>query len=530
MSSLLADELLASGFLEAGTISLPEIVYGADGTGIYSCNWDNSGHLTITLTDGRVFVSPSLAGSDGFSPTVAVSNITGGHRVTITDITHPAGQSVDVLDGVRGEQGPKGDKGDTGEQGPTGAQGIQGLTGPAGPKGDKGEKGDPGPTGPAGARGLTGPIGPQGPRGETGSQGVQGPAGPRGLTGPTGPQGPAGSTVSVAQTLHSGTEIGSVTVDGAETKLYAPSSTGVAPLEIVFALFSDVHGNRTWRCLRRHTTESVSFAEILAAINAGNPVYAYYQNNILEFIWNDEDVVLRWRWFEPDASYSLSYIFEYDAEDGIQFYETVLEVDSSLSATSENPVQNKVIKAALDGKGTYSKPSGGIPKFDLAAAVQTSLGKADTALQSAPVTSVNGQTGAVTVPEPFFVTYSTSDMTTWTCDKTFAQITAAMAAGKQVVMVGSVGGPPIVQNGYIFIGSSGTYYVESWVRYALNAWYRIIHYADDSITSYNSMISAADVGAISENIGISEAGKFLVVDSNGYVTTMTLSTWQGGNY
>ena len=39
------------------------------------------------------------------------------------------------------------------------------------------------------------------------------------------------------------------------------------------------------------------------------------------------------------------------------------------------------ISAALDGKGTYSKPSSGIPKSDLASAVQTSLGKADTALQ-----------------------------------------------------------------------------------------------------------------------------------------------------
>ena len=34
------------------------------------------------------------------------------------------------------------------------------------------------------------------------------------------------------------------------------------------------------------------------------------------------------------------------------------------------------------GNGTYSKPSGGIPKTDLASAVQTSLGKADSALQS----------------------------------------------------------------------------------------------------------------------------------------------------
>lgn len=39
-------------------------------------------------------------------------------------------------------------------------------------------------------------------------------------------------------------------------------------------------------------------------------------------------------------------------------------------------------KTASDlGLGTYSKPSGGIPKSDLASAVQTSLGKADTAYQ-----------------------------------------------------------------------------------------------------------------------------------------------------
>ena len=59
-------------------------------------------------------------------------------------------------------------------------------------------------------------------------------------------------------------------------------------------------------------------------------------------------------------------------------------VDAELSASSENPVQNKVINAALAEKGTYSKPSGGIPKSDLSSAVQTSLGKADTALQSVP--------------------------------------------------------------------------------------------------------------------------------------------------
>ena len=41
-----------------------------------------------------------------------------------------------------------------------------------------------------------------------------------------------------------------------------------------------------------------------------------------------------------------------------------------------------------------------VEKSDLASDVQTSLGKADSALQSAPVTSVNGKTGAVTVSVP----------------------------------------------------------------------------------------------------------------------------------
>ena len=47
--------------------------------------------------------------------------------------------------------------------------------------------------------------------------------------------------------------------------------------------------------------------------------------------------------------------------------------------------------------GTYSKPTNGIPKSDLSTGVQTSLDKADTALQSAPVASVNGKTGVVTL-------------------------------------------------------------------------------------------------------------------------------------
>ena len=52
----------------------------------------------------------------------------------------------------------------------------------------------------------------------------------------------------------------------------------------------------------------------------------------------------------------------------------------SSTTTDDHYPSEKLVKDSLDGK--YAKPSGGIPKSDLASAVQTSLGKADTALQA----------------------------------------------------------------------------------------------------------------------------------------------------
>ena len=62
-------------------------------------------------------------------------------------------------------------------------------------------------------------------------------------------------------------------------------------------------------------------------------------------------------------------------------------------------VNNKTGAVVLNASdvGAYALPSGGIPKNNLATDVQASLSKADSALQSAPVTSVDGKTGAVTI-------------------------------------------------------------------------------------------------------------------------------------
>lgn len=67
--------------------------------------------------------------------------------------------------------------------------------------------------------------------------------------------------------------------------------------------------------------------------------------------------------------------------------DNILKQDKEAPVTSVNGKTGAVTLTASDvGAGTYSKPSTGIPKSDLASAVQTSLGKADTALQSVPST------------------------------------------------------------------------------------------------------------------------------------------------
>lgn len=85
---------------------------------------------------------------------------------------------------------------------------------------------------------------------------------------------------------------------------------------------------------------------------------------------------------------------------------------------SVNGQTGAVVLTASD-LGAYVKPTNGIPKTDLASAVRTSLDKADTALQSAPVTSVNSKTGAVVLsasdvgalPSTTSIPTKTSDLT-----------------------------------------------------------------------------------------------------------------------
>ena len=182
------------------------------------------------------------------------------------------------------------------------------------------------------------------------------------------------------------------------------------------------------------------------------------------------------------------------------------------------------------------------------------------AAAAAPVQSVNGQTGAVTVPSlptggtagqvltlmpgfpvgsdpvpawenPAIVVFdftldSDSQVTsgpTWAevdnvADSKIVFARATNSGGSILLM------PLVDVENYIFsaIDHLGTIHsiipgqsYQSW-EYTENA------IVEDITDLWNAKLD--------NNLGSSEAGKFLVVGSDGAVTTMTLATWQGGNY
>lgn len=129
----------------------------------------------MSFNDLPFFTTIPSDGKDGISPSVAITDITGGHELTITD---SAGiKTFKILDGLEGPAGP---------QGSPGPQGIQGIPGPQGIQGVPGERGPAGEAGPKGETGLTGERGPQGEPGLQGERGLQGEPGIAGHDGKDG--------------------------------------------------------------------------------------------------------------------------------------------------------------------------------------------------------------------------------------------------------------------------------------------------------------------------------------------------------
>ncbi len=206
------------------------------------------------------------------------------------------------------------------------------------------------------------------------------------------------------------------------------------------------------------------------------------------------------------------------------------------------------------GAGTYSKPSGGIPATDLASAVQTSLGKADTALQKAggtmsgaiamggnKVTGLGTPSADGDAATKKYVDDEIAGIgTVFNIKGDVATVNDLPATGNavgDVYYVQSVSaafiwlettahptgyweefGEPIDLSGYIEKPSSAS--TNQILTFNGTTW----------VAANKPSYTASDVGAVAANQGSGNAGKFLVVGSDGVVVPVTMQTWQGGSY
>ena len=250
-------------------------------------------------------------------------------------------------------------------------------------EGMKGDAGDPGQQGPAG------PTGPQGPKGDPGEGVPETLASDVGKVMTVGPDGAWVAAEPLRQVLRvnyyaaaSGTHAqGDLTVGsgGAETAV-----TGLALANAVADGFCPMVFEVGTSYPRVYKPEVILTGTMVTfrSTDMNGSV------SVLNVLW-DASTATPFSTIgdmpTPDAQADVGKVPTVNAYGGYTLQTPggggAVTVDSALSATSTNPVQNKAVKEALDGKGTYSKPSGGVPKADLASDVQTSLGKADTALQ-----------------------------------------------------------------------------------------------------------------------------------------------------
>ena len=324
--------------------------------------------------------------------------------VSVTVTTLPAGSSAtatyDKLTGTLALGIPQGKKGDTGATGATGATGPQGEQGVQGETGATGATGPQGPAGPANvltigsvtsgkvaSATITGEAPNQvlnlvlekGDKGETGATGSTGDTGPQGEQGIQGPQGNPGAD--------------------------APTITGITIRQ------SDYHMIVT---LSDGTSYDAGYCRGASGAGTGDMLAAVY---------------------DPQGKHQDIFAYIDEAIKGVS-----ITTDATPTQGSTNPVQSGGVYSALANKldktgdgsnvtaafteastrtnniATGEKLSvlfgkiqkwfadlgslafkSKVAKSDLASDVQTSLGKADSALQSAPVTSVNSKTGAVTL-------------------------------------------------------------------------------------------------------------------------------------
>lgn len=240
-------------------------------------------------------------------------------------------------------------------------------------KGDPGEKGDKGDRGEQGAQGIQGPRGIQGEQGERGVQGAQGPAGNAATI--TIGNVTTSAPGTAAQVTNRGTSSAAVLdfvlpkgkdgADGGGTVDDALSSTSTNPVQnkaIYNALLNKVGTDIFSGFALMGATSTIAWrqgSQPVGSINATN-----YSGTARAATCDDESNVITSTYatktelnscvksvnnVTPDENGNVTISVSGGGTGGN------ITIDSALSSTSTNPVQNKVIKDALDDKASLDK-------------------------------------------------------------------------------------------------------------------------------------------------------------------------------
>ena len=323
--------------------------------------------------------------------------------VSVTVTTLPAGSSAtatyDKSTGTLALGIPQGSKGDTGATGATGATGPQGEQGVQGETGATGATGPQGPAGPANvltigsvtsgkvaSATITGEAPNQvlnlvlekGDKGETGEKGATGDTGPQGEQGIQGPQGSPGAD--------------------------APTITGITIRQSDYHLIVTLSDGTSYDAGYCRGASGAGTGDMLASVydpnNKHQDIFAYVDNAIKD-VKVTTDATPTQGSTNPVQSggvYS-SLANKLDKTgNGSNVTAAFTEASTRVNIATDEKLSvlfGKVAKWFADLGSLAFKSK--VAKSDLESDVQTSLGKADSALQSAPVTSVNSKTGAVSL-------------------------------------------------------------------------------------------------------------------------------------
>ena len=386
-----------------------------------------------------------------------------GDAFTYSDFTAAQLAALKGDKGNTGPQGEKGDTGATGPTGPEGPRGPQGEQGPQGQTGPRGEQGPAGPKGETGSGfkvlgyygtkaaldaaqkataaagdaygvgtaepydiyifdGITGEFVNNGPlQGAKGDTGPEGPQGPKGDPGETGPQGPAGADGAPGKDGAKGAD-GLPGKDGADG---APGKDGTNGRDgVTFTPRMSDDGDLSWtNDGGKANPETVNLKGPKGDTGTRGPAGA---NGAKGDTGPEGPRGLQGKTGPAGADgktpvKGTDYFTPTDVNEIAAEAAKKVDISGKLDKTGDGSNVTAAFTAAttrsniatgeklsvLFGKiakwfadlGTLAFKST-VAKSDLASDVQTSLDKADSALQSAPVTSVNGKTGAVTISVP----------------------------------------------------------------------------------------------------------------------------------